>query len=180
MNTKWLPKTLSADIKRLRHVNWLEIIGLIALGLVIAIVQANLHLPLKLPGWRGLIWLTPLVATRLLTPRFGAASIISLSATGFSLLFGVSNNPFDWLFYLVVGELLDLAYHLGGRWRHKIWFWTMVASLVHLTKPLARIMIGASSVWSYNSMAVGSPMYMIITHLFFGAIALSTITPSCI
>ncbi len=48
MNTRWLPKTLSADIKHLRYVNWLEIIALIALGLVIAIVQANLHLPFEI------------------------------------------------------------------------------------------------------------------------------------
>lgn len=122
MNTKWLPKTLSADIKRLRQVKWHSICVLNALGLMIALVQAHLRLPLRLPGWRGLYWLTPLVATRLLTSRFGAASTVSLSAAGFSLLFAVKNDPFDWFFYLVVGELLDLAYHLGKNGDDKFGF----------------------------------------------------------
>ncbi|KAB8330023.1 hypothetical protein SD80_032960 [Scytonema tolypothrichoides VB-61278] len=117
MSTKSLPKVSFASIKDWRQVTWLEILGLIGLGLVIALVQASVHFPLRLPGWRGILWLTPVVATRMLTSSFGAASVTSLSAAGFLLLLGVRNNPFDWFFYLVVGELLDLAYYFGRRWR---------------------------------------------------------------
>ncbi|HLO84935.1 MAG TPA: hypothetical protein VK203_07970, partial [Nostocaceae cyanobacterium] len=108
MNTKWLQNISFANIRRGK---WLEILVLIGLGLILAIVQANIHLPLKLPGWRGIIWLTPLISTRLLTSQFGAASITGLSAACFSLLLGVKAFPDEWLFYLVVGELIDIAYH---------------------------------------------------------------------
>lgn len=138
MNTKWLPKTSFVNIKRLGKVNWLKVIGLLGIGFFIAFLQANLRVPLRLPGWRGLTWLTPLVATRLSTSFFGAASVTSLSATGFSLLLGVRHNPFDWFLYLVVGELLDLAYHFNKQRRQKIWFWAIAAGLVHLIKPLSR------------------------------------------
>ena len=170
MSTKSLPKASSASIKRLRQVNWLAIIALVGLGFCIALVQANLHLPLRLPGWRGIIWLGPIVATRLLSSSFGAASITSFSAAGFSLLFGVRNDPYDWFFYLVVGEVVDLAYRLGGRWRHSVFFWTIVGGLVHPIKPLARIIISAGGVWSYGSLSAGS-IYPLVTHLLFGAIA---------
>jgi hypothetical protein len=166
MNTKWLPKTSFADIKR----HWWEILALVGLGLIIAIVQANLRIPLRLPGWRGLIWLTPLVATRLSTSRFGAASITSLSAAGFSWLLGVRNDPFDWFFYLVVGEFLDLAYHQGRSWQKQVWFWAVVAGLVHLIKPLGRIIISEEGLWSYGSLSSGF-IYPLVTHLLFGAIA---------
>lgn len=171
MNMNWLPKTSSANIKqRLRSLNWLEILALVGLGLIIAIVQANLHFPLRLPGWRGLIWLTPLVATRLSTSRFGAASITSLSAAGFSWLVGVRNDPYDWFFYLVVGELLDLAYHQDRRWQKQVWFWAIVAGLIHLIKPLTRMIISAGGVWSYGFLASGY-IYPLTTHFIFGAIA---------
>lgn len=170
MNTGWLPKSSSASIKRLRQVNWPAILGLVGLGLVIAIAQANVHLPLRLPGWRGLLWLTPLVATRLLTTTPGAASITSLSAVGFSLLFGVRNDPFDWFFYLVVGELLDIAYYWGRRWRKQVWFWAVVVGLVHVIKPLVRIIVSAGGIWSYGSLFAG-PIYPLLTHFLFGAIA---------
>ncbi|WP_414553118.1 hypothetical protein [Anabaena sp. CCY 0017] len=170
MNTKWLPKTSSANIKqRLRQVNWLEILALVGLGLIIAAVEANLRFPLRLPGWRGLIWLTPLVATRLSTSRFGAASITSFSAAGCSWLIGVRYDPYDWFFYLVVGELLDLAYHQGRKWKQQVWFWAIAAGLIHLIKPLTRIIISSSGVW-YGFLSSGY-IYPLTTHLLFGAIA---------
>ncbi len=164
MNTKWLPKMSSVDIKGLRQVNWWEILAFVSLGFFMALVQAHLRLPLRLPGWRGLIWLTPLVATRLSTSSFGAASITGLSAAGFSWLLGVRNDPFDWLFLLVVGELLDIAY-APRKWRKQVWFWGVVAGLVHLLKPLTRMVIGAGGVFA-NGYA-----YPLGMHLLFGAIA---------
>ncbi|ARV57241.1 hypothetical protein BZZ01_00105 [Nostocales cyanobacterium HT-58-2] len=182
MSTKSLPKVSSASIKRLGQLNWLEIIGLVGLGFVVALVQANLRLPLRLPGWRGLIWLTPLVTTRLLTSSFGAASVTGLSAAGFSFLLGVRNNPFDWFFYLVVGELLDLAYHFGRKWRQKVWFWTVAAGLTHLTKPVVMIVFSAFGFRVSGSLILKSPVYPLLTHLLFGALAgfLGSLTVLCV
>ncbi|KAF3889906.1 MULTISPECIES: hypothetical protein [Nostocales] len=171
MNTKWLPKTSFVNIKRLGKVNWLKVIGLLGIGFFIAFLQANLRVPLRLPGWRGLTWLTPLVATRLSTSFFGAASVTSLSATGFSLLLGVRHNPFDWFLYLVVGELLDLAYHFNKQRRQKIWFWAIAAGLVHLIKPLSQTIVSAGGGWRYGALFVAGPFYPLMTHLVFGAIA---------
>lgn len=171
MSIKSLPKVSSVSIKRLRQVNWLEIIGLMGLGLFIALIHAHLHFPFRLPGWRGLIWLTPLVATRLMTSSFGAASITGLSAAGFSFLLGVRNNPFDWFFYLVAGELLDIAYHYGRRWRQQAWFWAMAAGLAHLTKPLAMIVLSAGGVWESGSLIFSGSINPLLTHLLFGGLA---------
>lgn len=170
MNTRWRLRVSSAITRSLGQVNWVEIAALIGLGCLIALVQANLHLRLGLPGWRGVIWLLPLVATRLLTRSFGAASITSFSAAGFTFLFGVENDPINWFFYLAVGEILDLAYHLGGRRRNTIWFWTIIAGLVHLIRPAARIVINMSGIWVYGSFASGY-VYPLATHFIFGIVA---------
>ena len=169
MNMKWLPKMSSVDIKSVHQVNWWEILALVGLGLIIALMQANLRLPLKLPGWRGLIWLTPLVATRLSTSFFGASSITGLSAAGCSWLLGVRNDPFDWFFLLVVGEFLDLAY-ATKKWRKQVWFWAVVAGLVHLIKPLTRLVISIAGIWGYGVFANGY-VYPLAMHLLFGVSA---------
>lgn len=141
------------------------------IGFFIALVQANLRLPLRLPGWRGLIWLTPLIVTRASNINPISGSITSLSAAGFSLLLGVRNDPYDWFFYLTIGEVLDIAYHLNKRWRRRVWFWSVVAGVAHSIEPLARTIIDAGNVWPYGALSAGGPVYPLVTHLMFGAIA---------
>jgi hypothetical protein len=164
---KWLQNTSFVNI---RQVKWLEILALMGLGLILAVVQANLRLPLKLPGWRGIIWLTPLISTRLLTSHFAAASITGLSAAGFSLLLGVRAFPDEWLFYFVVGELIDIAYHKSQIWQKQVWFWAIIAGLVHLLKPLTKVVMSLSGVGSYGAASSGL-IYPLLTHLLFGLIA---------
>lgn len=72
------------------------------------IVQQELHLPLHIPGYRGLIWMTLLVAVRLVAGRAGPAVVAGVTGGAVSAFLGWSpHGILGALPYVIAAAALD-------------------------------------------------------------------------
>jgi hypothetical protein len=96
------------------------------------VLQQALHAPLQLPGHRGLIWLTLLVAVRLGTSRTGLATAVG-AASGLAI-FALGLNPngaIGALPYLVTAAAID-AVAATALLRARPWLLALAAAPIHL------------------------------------------------
>ena len=78
-------------------------------GIVTALVIAHVRLRLGLPGHKALLWMTPLILTRLLTGYKPSASIASVALVTIAFAFGtnLAGGPFGAPLIILAAALLD-------------------------------------------------------------------------
>jgi hypothetical protein len=162
-------KSKSKDFLNSLSLAWWEALLLLGSGALAVVLHQSLRLPLGLPGRHGIEWMALLVLGRS-TSRFRWAG--SLTSTGAALtllmpVWGVRDDPFIWLIYLLPGIVMDLVFYWLPQLQNKLWFWAGLGGLAHATKPLARWVISLASGWAYGSLLNGM-LYPLSTHILFG------------
>jgi hypothetical protein len=100
----------------------------------------------------------------------GAGSLVGVGASLATVVpFLHTANPFTWLFYLLPGPLMDLAFRYLPRFVGKLWFLVVLGGLVHITKPLGQLIINAIFGWPFGSFRFGV-VYPTASHLLYGMI----------
>ncbi|GAA1861639.1 hypothetical protein GCM10009836_47290 [Pseudonocardia ailaonensis] len=136
----------------------------------VVVVAADVRVPLQLPGHRGLLWLTALVATALIARRPGPATAAGLLAAGTVAVVGIGNGgPLGAVPYVLAALLLDLALGAGVIRRRPVLLALLAAPihLVALVVPIARsarVGVGLS-----GSLPGLGPVAL--SHLGFGLVA---------
>jgi hypothetical protein len=150
---------------------WLEYLLLVGLGVAAVVLHQVFRFPMNLPGRHGVEWMALLILGRGLSRSRYAGSIASIGASAASMLpiWGISDDPFIWLIYLLPGLIMDLAFSNLTRWKGSLVFLGSLGALAHGTKPLARWVINLSLGFPYGSLLWGVA-YPLATHLLFGAI----------
>jgi len=164
-------KSKSKDVLNSLSLAWWEALLLIGSGALAVVLHQSLRFPLGLPGRHGIEWMALLVLGRS-TSRFRWAG--SLTSTGAALtslmpVWGVRDDPFIWVIYLLPGIVMDLVFYWLPQLQSKLWFWASLGGLAHATKPLARWAISLGSGWAYGSLLYGVA-YPLTTHILFGLI----------
>ena len=169
MNGVWSLKSKSKDALSSLSLVWWEALLLLGCGALAVVLHQSFRFPLGLPGRHGIEWMALLVLGRS-TSRFRWAG--SLTSTGAALtsllpLWGMRDDPFIWLIFLLPGFVMDFVFYWVPELQSKLWFWVSLGGLAHATKPLVRWAISFGSGWAYGSLLYGVA-YPLATHVLFG------------
>jgi hypothetical protein len=141
-----------------------------------AVVLHRVDLSLGLPGHHGIEWMALMILGRASSRFRGAGTLTSLGAAFASTLpFLHGANPFTWLFYLLPGPLMDIAFRYLPRFANKrstprsgsvdkLWFLILLGGLAHTTKPLGQLTMNLITGWPLGSFRYGV-LYPFASHL---------------
>jgi hypothetical protein len=165
------PRKWSSSFPTSLSLVWWEALLLLGSGALAVVLHQVLRMPLQLPGRHGIEWMALLVLSRSMSRFRWAGGLSGLGAAVCSLLpiWGALDDPLIWLFYLVPGIVMDLAFTALPHWREQIWFLAGLGGLAHATKPLGRWAINLATGLPYSSLWVGVG-YPLATHLLFGVV----------
>lgn len=170
MNGTYSQKNISRAFPTDWAVKWWEALLLIGGGVTAVVLHRALDLSLGLPGHHGIEWMALLLIGRASSRFRGAGTLTSLGASFASMLpFLQGGNPFTWLFYLLPGPLMDLAFRYLPRYANKFWFLVLLGGLAHVTKPIGQLTINLITGWPFGSFRYGV-LYPFASHLLFGMI----------
>ncbi len=139
-----------------------------ALAVVVIASSAGVRMPIGLPGHRGLIWLTLLVAVVLVCRRRETVVAVGAASMSMTLLLHSVPDPWGSARYLAAAVLLyalAAAPVMGGR----RWLITLAAAPIHLVA-----LAGSVTGWLSGGVLVLASAGMAekaVFHLFFGLIA---------
>jgi hypothetical protein len=114
----------------------------VSLGVVAALFDMAVRMPLHLPGHRGLIGLGILVLARVSTRAPWSASATAATAALIVAAPVISARPSAGLLYLISALVLDAACLLFAAWRERVWFLAMAAGLGNGAKAVALWLLG--------------------------------------
>jgi hypothetical protein len=129
--------------------------------------SAQMRLPLGLPGHRGLVWLTLLVAVALTTQRRATVLAVGAASTVTALMLHLVPDPGDAVRYLGAAVLL-YAVAASGAATQRRWPVVVAAAPIHLVAlvvPAAGVLGGG-----HLLTAAGFPE-KVLFHLGFGLVA---------
>lgn len=170
MNGSAYPKTASRSFPTDLTLRWWEALLLIGSGITAVVLHRAFNLSLGLPGHHGIEWMALLILGRASSRFRGAGTLTGISASLASTLpFLQGGNPVAWLFYLLPGPVMDVAFHYLPRYANKFWFLILLGGLAHLTKPLGQLTVNLITGWPFGSFRYGIA-YPIAGHLLFGMI----------
>ena len=106
-------------------------------------VSASVHIPLGLPGWRGLLWLPVLVATAVLA-RERPGTVSAVGAVAAVLATAGGTLPAQALPYAAAAVLLDAAIAVPAVRRHP-WLLVPLAAPIHLVALAGPLSHGADA-----------------------------------
>jgi hypothetical protein len=150
--------------------SWIEALLLIGGGVAAVILHRAFDTSPGLPGHHGIEWMALMIIGRASSKYRGAGTLTSIGASFASVLpFLHTDNPFTWLFYLLPGPIMDLAFRYLPRYANKLWFMILLAGFAHATKPLGQLVINLISGWPFGSFRFGF-VYPFASHLLFGMI----------
>jgi hypothetical protein len=143
---------------------------LIGGGVTAVVLHRAFDTSLGLPGHHGIEWMALMIVGRMSSRFRGAGTLTSVGASFASTLpFLQGGNPYKWLFYLLPGIVLDLAFRYLPRYVDKLWFVILFAGLVHATKPIGQLTVNLITGWPFGSFRYGV-LYPFASHLLFGMI----------
>ncbi|OBK51270.1 hypothetical protein [Mycobacterium kubicae] len=87
-----------------------------ALAVTVIAMSADVRMPMALPGHRGLIWLTVLVTTALVTRTRATVVAVGAGATLATLVLQLPPGPWAGLRYVAAALLLCAVAATGSRW----------------------------------------------------------------
>lgn len=170
MNGTFSPKTVLKIFPTEWALNWWEALLLLGSGALAVVLHHIFDSGLGLPGHHGIEWMALLIMGRSLSRFRGAGSLAGIGASlATAVPFLHTNNPFTWLFYLLPGPMMDLAFRYLPRFAGKIWFLMLLGGLAHVTKPIGQLIINAFFGWPFGSFRYGV-VYPIASHLLYGLI----------
>lgn len=132
---------------------------------VVIVLAADVRMPLGLPGHRGLVWLTMLVAVALTARRPQTVLAVGAASTAATLLLQSGPGPWASARYLGAAALLCL---LTSRVHVRRWLVALAAAPIHLVAlviPIATTLIGG------HQLAMVGLGDKVMFHLGFGLIA---------
>jgi hypothetical protein len=134
------------------------------------VLQQELRTPLHVPGHRGLLWLSLLVAVRVVARRPGPALAVGVASAGLTAALALSpDGPFGALPYVLAAGALD-ATALVPWLRRRAWPVVLAAAPVHLVAlvvPLSQsLLVGVAPM----ALAQGAGGVALL-HVGFGAAA---------
>ncbi|MEB3070780.1 hypothetical protein [[Mycobacterium] vasticus] len=141
-----------------------EVVFPVAAAAVI-VLAADVRMPLGLPGHRGLVWLTMLVAVALTARRPQTVLAVGAASTAATLLLQSGPGPWASTRYLGAAALLCL---LTSRAWVRRWLVAVAAAPIHLVAlviPIATTLIGG------HQLAMVGMSEKVVFHLGFGLIA---------
>ena len=170
MDGIYSPKTTSKTFPTDWTLKWWEALLLFGGGALAVVLHRAYDMSLGLPGHHGMEWMALMVLGRASSRFRGAGTITSLGASLASTLpFLHGENPYTWLFYLLPGFVMDLAFQYLPSLTNKIWFLVLLGGLAHTTKPVGQFIINLITGWPFGSFRNGV-LYPFATHLLFGMI----------
>src|SRR5919206_137891 len=128
------------------------------------LVQAQLHSPIGIPGHRGLVWLTLLVAVLLFTSSPPATAAVGLTSAGLMAALGLGPQA---AIPPAAAAVILAAIASAGWVRHRPWLIAVLAAPVHLVALVMPL---------HRMLTAGAPMHsgmnsVIILYLVFGLAA---------
>jgi hypothetical protein len=149
---------------------WWEALLLIGSGVTAVVLHRAFDMSLGLPGHHGIEWMALLLIGRMASRFRGAGTLTSVGASFASTLpFLQGGNPYAWLFYLLPGLVMDLAFRYLPRLANQLWFLVVLAGLAHMTKPIGQLTINLITGWPFGSFRYGI-LYPFAGHILFGMI----------
>jgi len=150
--------------------SWLEALLLIGGGVMAVVLHRALDMSLGLPGHHGIEWMAIMIIGRASSRFRGAGTLTSIGASFASVLpFLHGDNPFTWIYYLLPGPLMDLAFRYLPRYANKLWFMVLLGGFAHMTKPIGQLTMNLLTGWPVGSFRFGV-LYPFASHLLFGMI----------
>ena len=170
MNGIYSQKTASKAFPTDWTLKWWEALLLFGGGVLAVVLHRAYNLSLGLPGHHGIEWMALMIIGRASSRFRGAGSITSLGASLTSILPTLnSDNPYTWLFYLLPGPVMDLAYRYLPRYANKLWFLILLGGFAHATKPIGQFVVNLTTGWPFGSFRFGV-VYPFASHLLFGMV----------
>lgn len=149
---------------------WLEALLLIGGGVMAVVLHRATDLSLGLPGHHGIEWMAIMILGRASSRFRGAGTLTSLGASFASTLpFLHGDNPFTWIYYLLPGPVMDLAFRYLPRYASKLWFMVLLGGFAHVTKPIGQLTVNLLTGWPIGSFRFGV-VYPFTSHILYGMI----------
>jgi hypothetical protein len=114
----------------------------VSLGVIAALFDMLVRMPLHLPGHRGLIGMGILVLARVSTRQPWSASATAATAALIIATPVISARPSAAMLYLLSALVLDAACLLLALWRERVWFLALAAGLGNGAKAVALWLLG--------------------------------------
>jgi hypothetical protein len=170
MNGIYSQKTVSKAYPTDWALKWSEALLLFGGGALAVVLHRAYNLSLGLSGHHGVEWMALMIIGRASSRFRGAGSITSLGASFASVMPMLhSDNPYTWLFYLMPGPVMDLAFRYLPRYANKLWFLILLGGFAHATKPIGQFVVNLMTGWPFGSFRFGV-VYPFASHLLFGMI----------
>jgi hypothetical protein len=170
MNGISSPRNTSKSFPTEWSLSWLEALLLIGGGVMAVILHRTTDLSLGLPGHHGIEWMAIMILGRASSRFRGAGTLTSIGASFASVLpFLHGNNPFTWIFYLLPGPVMDLAFRYLPRYADKLWFLVLLGGFAHVTKPIGQLTVNLLTGWPIGSFRFGV-VYPFASHILYGMI----------
>ncbi|MEZ0365463.1 hypothetical protein ACAG26_17415 [Mycobacterium sp. pUA109] len=148
---------------------WAREVVFPVLAVAVIVGYADLRIPMGLPGHRGLIWLTLLVAVALTTRRRETVLAVGAGSTVASLLLHLAPGPADSARYLAAAVLL-YAVAAAPVVRRRRWLVALAAAPIHLVALAGSLapMLGGGHLLVLASAGMTE---RVLFHLGFGLVA---------
>lgn len=170
MNGIYSQKTASRAFPTDWTLKWWEALLLFGGGAMAVVLHRAYDMSLGLPGHHGMEWMALMIIGRASSRFRGAGTLTSIGASFASTLpFLHGENPFTWLFYLLPGPVMDLAFRYLPLYANKLWFMVLLGGLAHATKPIGQLVLNLLTGWPFGSFRYGV-VYPFASHLLFGMI----------
>ncbi|MBK8780735.1 MAG: hypothetical protein IPO22_02800 [Anaerolineales bacterium] len=124
-----------------------------------------------LPGHHGIEWM----AIMILWPRFIQISAARGTLASIGASFASVSPPcmaiirFTWIYHLLPGPVMDLAFRYLPRYANKLWFMVLLGGFAIGRKPIGQLTINLLTGWPIGSFRFGV-VYPFVSHLLFGMI----------
>ena len=170
MNGTYSQKTVSKPFPTEWTLGWFEALLLIGSGVTAVVMHRALDMSLGLPGHHGIEWMALMIIGRISSRFRGAGTLTGVGASLASTIpFLQGGNPYTWLFYLLPGLVMDLAFRYLPNLTTKVWFLVLLGGLAHMTKPIGQLTVNLITGFPFGSFRFGI-LYPFAGHLLFGMI----------
>jgi hypothetical protein len=132
----------------------------ISLGVIAALFDMLVRMPLHLPGHRGLVGMAILVLARVLTRQPWGASATAATSALIVAAPVLSARPSAAALYLISALVLDAACLLFATWRERVWFLALAAGLANGAK--------AATLWLLGDRIAAGFGIQLASHIGFG------------
>ena len=170
MNGTSSPRNISKSFPTEWSLTWLEALLLIGGGVMAVVLHRTTDFSPGLPGHHGIEWMAIMILGRASSKFRGAGTLTSLGASFASVLpFLHGENPFTWIYYLLPGPVMDLAFRYLPSYANKIWFMALLGGFAHMTKPIGQLTVNLITGWPIGSFRYGV-VYPFASHILYGTI----------